>query len=98
MTGHLEDPMSDFEDAVRQARPAGAIHQAGMLDHQGLQLCTRCGLVLTDYRGAMVPEGQPPLQGWAPGASIEVFPGNPTQLVVVYELPDCEPLVGRPFA
>jgi len=68
------------------------IHIAGMMDHEGVQLCTRCGYVLTDYRGAMAPEGQEPLSGWAPGAHIEVITGNPRYSGVTDESPDCETL------
>jgi hypothetical protein len=53
------------------------VHVAGPLQADGLQLCRRCGFVLTDYRGAMVPEGQPPLGGWADGAHVKVLDGWP---------------------
>lgn len=47
------------------------IHQAGlMLDN--LQLCVRCGYVLSDYRNAAWPIGQPAPTGWPPGAHVEV--------------------------
>lgn len=67
------------------------IHQAGRyLDTQGLQYCDRCGEVLTDYRGAMIPVGDPPLAGWATGAFVEITEGNPRQFVVTTHPPTCE--------
>ncbi len=68
------------------------IHLAGVLDADGVQRCTRCDYILTDYRGAMVPEGQEPLSGWAVGASIEVLTGNPRYSGVTEDAPDCETL------
>lgn len=65
------------------------IHVAGPLDHEGLQRCTRCGYILTDYRGAMVPIDQPPLSGWEAGASIEVITGNPRYSGTTDAPPDC---------
>jgi len=65
------------------------IHQAGEMT-RGLQLCERCGEVLTDYRNAMVPVGTPPLRGWAVGASIEVITGNPRYSGVTDATPDCQ--------
>ena len=57
----------------------------------GVQVCRRCGVVLTDYRGAMVPEEDAhlPLRGWAEGAAIEVSEGNPRYSGVTTELPTC---------
>jgi hypothetical protein len=64
------------------------VHVAGeLLD--GLQRCLRCGVILTDYRYAMVPSDQGPLTGWAPGASIEVIDGNPMVFSTVDEPPNC---------
>lgn len=68
------------------------IHQAGNMTRRGVQICDRCGVILTDYRNAMVPEGSGPLSGWREGAFVEVFPGNPTQLAVTLEAPTCEEL------
>lgn len=34
---------------------------------EGVQECSRCGIILTDYRDCAVPAGSPPLQGLAPG-------------------------------
>ena len=42
-------------------------HLAGEMDRGGVQVCTRCGEIITDYRGVMVPDGTPPLRGFAPG-------------------------------
>jgi len=50
------------------------VHVAGPMAADGLQLCARCGCVLTDYRGSMVPseDATKPLRGWRPGAHVEV--------------------------
>jgi hypothetical protein len=66
------------------------VHEAGPLDETGVQRCVRCDFVLTDYRGAMVPEGSGPLYGWAEGASIEVLLGNPRYSGTTDQEPDCE--------
>ena len=42
-------------------------HVAGDMSPEGVQVCTRCGEVITDYRGAMVLDGTPPLRGWKAG-------------------------------
>jgi hypothetical protein len=54
-----------------------------------IQLCTRCGYVLTDYRNAMIPEGDPPLKGWEEGDNIEVVGINPKGLWPTVQPPDC---------
>lgn len=66
------------------------IHEAGPLDAVGLQICVRCGVILTDYRGAMVPDGSGPLGGWETGAAIDVYEGNPRMLSLTEDPPDCE--------
>lgn len=50
------------------------VHIAGPLTDDGLQLCIRCGIILTDYRGAEVPsrDAARPLRGWKAGAHIKV--------------------------
>jgi len=53
------------------------IHIAGELGKDGVQRCRRCGLILTDYRNSMVPEGSPPLGGFAEGIHVEVIAGYP---------------------
>jgi hypothetical protein len=68
------------------------IHVAGPMTHEGLQRCTRCGEILTDYRHAMIPDGDPPLVGWAEDACIEVLTGNPRFSGVTTDPPDCETL------
>ena len=69
------------------------IHEAGELTHEGLQRCTRCGIILTDYRNTVVPEGTPPLRGWAEGAFINVFQDDAFRgLEVVEDLPNCVPI------
>jgi hypothetical protein len=71
-------------------RPAaGGIHEAGPLEH-AVQLCRRCGAVLSDYRGAMIPIGDPPLVGWAIGAHVEVDGDNPRSSWVTEAAPTCE--------
>jgi hypothetical protein len=65
------------------------IHKAGPMI-AWVQLCTRSGEVLTDYRNAMYPEGTPPPSGWAEGAHIEVLTGNPRYSGVTDAAPDCE--------
>lgn len=67
------------------------IHIAGEFKND-IQHCLRCNYILTDYRNSMVPEGTPPMKGWAPGASIEVISGFPIQFIVVDEEPNCEKL------
>ena len=64
------------------------IHIAGPLVCDQ-QLCTRCGLVLSDYRNAMWPIGQPAPAGWAEGAHVEVIDGNPRQFLVTDDAADC---------
>lgn len=64
------------------------IHEAGPLV-DGIQECVRCGYVLTDYRHAMVPEGDPVPTGWAEGAFIEVSAGNPRYSSTTDEAPTC---------
>lgn len=67
------------------------VHIAGPLDESGVQTCTRCGYVLTDYRGAMVPDADrdKPLGGWAEGAHVEVIEGFPTYKGVTDAPADC---------
>jgi hypothetical protein len=65
------------------------IHVAGPLI-DGVQVCTRCECILTDYRGAMVEAGSPPLFGWAEGAHVEVVEGWPRSSSVTDAPPDCE--------
>jgi hypothetical protein len=65
------------------------IHKAGPLDSDGVQRCIRCGYILTDYRNSMVPEGTPPLRGFADGASVEVLGGYPKYSGVVEKAPTC---------
>lgn len=64
-------------------------HVAGPMEGQ-VQYCVICGTVLTDYRGAMVPIGQPPLRGWEEG---EVFVrGNMTSTKCpTHQFEDCKP-------
>lgn len=66
------------------------VHEAGELDASGVQLCRRCGCILTDYRFTMVPDGTPPLAGWAVGASVEITAGNPRYSGVTTDPPDCQ--------
>lgn len=65
------------------------IHLAGPY-WDGLQLCTRCGYVLTDYRDAMIPEDAPLPQGWPEGARIEVSSGNPRWSSTTDQAPTCK--------
>ena len=61
------------------------IHQAGPLHRGTIQCCLRCGYILTDYTGAMVPEADvhEGLAGWAVGAFIDVEDlGGMTQSLV----------------
>jgi hypothetical protein len=64
------------------------IHIAGAFDGD-IQRCTRCGVILTDYRHVMVPTGTPPLQGWAVDAHVEVIEGNPRGLWLTEDDADC---------
>lgn len=64
------------------------IHKAGPLI-EGVQRCSRCGVVLTDYRNAMVPDGSPPLRGFPVDASVEVFDGGPRGMGVTVVKPNC---------
>jgi hypothetical protein len=52
-------------------------HIVGEMTEEGIQGCVICGEIITDYRGAMVPEGTPPLRGFDAG-DIYVLKGNPT--------------------
>lgn len=66
------------------------IHVAGPLVAL-MQRCVRCGEVLNDYRGAMVPADDPrPLGGWQPGAHVEVFRGFPSYWTVTTDAPTCD--------
>jgi hypothetical protein len=47
------------------------IHEAGIL-RDGVQACKRCGVLLSDYRGAMVLAGEPELKGFALGAHVKI--------------------------
>lgn len=48
------------------------VHIAGPMIN-GLQVCSQCGAILSDYRGAQVPETDArPLTGWTVGAHVEV--------------------------
>lgn len=67
---------------------AGMIHIAGVLDDQGVQRCVRCGVVLINYNGAMVPVGSRPLGGWRQGAAVEVMGGFSG---VTEQSPNCWP-------
>ena len=71
--------------------PEWVVHEAGHLTSEGLQLCVRCGYVLTDYRNAMVPEEHAgePLRGWAIGARVGVTGTNPKQSFVTDDEPTC---------
>jgi hypothetical protein len=71
--------------------PLVTIHEAGPLVN-GLQECARCGYVLTDYRHAMIPEGDPEPCGWADGAFIEVSDGNPRYSSTTEDEPTCRRL------
>ena len=65
------------------------IHVAGpMIDW--VQVCERCGEVLSDYRNSMYPEGTPSPSGWTEGAHIEVLTWNPRYSGVTDAEPDCE--------
>jgi hypothetical protein len=65
------------------------VHEAGPLEG-ALQLCRRCGGILSDYRNAMIPSGDPPLVGWAIGARVEVDGDNPRSSWVTEAAPTCE--------
>jgi len=78
----------EFKPAAPQPAAAG-IHEAGPLEN-AVQLCRRCGAVLSDYRGAMIPIGDPPLVGWAIGAHVEISDGNPRSSWVTAAAPTCE--------
>jgi hypothetical protein len=67
------------------------IHVAGPLVNW-VQRCARCGEVLSDYRNAMIPEGDPLPVGWAVGAHIEMEGINPIRLCVTDDTPTCEEL------
>ena len=53
----------------RQAIPI--LHKAGELT-EGVQRCVICGFVLSDYRGAVVPEGQTLPKGWSDDGFVAV--------------------------
>ena len=63
--------------------PAVIFHVADPLSPDGIQRCGRCGFVLNDYRGVMVPHGTPPLRGWEAGARIVILAGNPRYSYIV---------------
>lgn len=73
------------------------IHLAGVL-FAGVQICTRCGDVLTDYRGAMVPEGQEALAGWAIGAFVETGGTNPKWQSLTSDQPTCQTITADAMA
>lgn len=65
------------------------IHVAGPM-REWLQICARCGEILSDYRNAMIPAGDPLPRGWAVGAHVEITRGVPTQFAVTTAIPTCE--------
>lgn len=66
------------------------IHVAGPMI-EWVQRCTRCDVVLNDYRNAAWPEGQPAPTGFEDGAHIdmETHPGFRAQMITE-DPPDCE--------
>ena len=70
-------------------KPATVHHAGPLID--GVQLCTRCDYVLTDYRGAMLLDSDElGARGWPVGASIEVSAGVPRFLSTTDDPPNCE--------
>lgn len=71
------------------------VHIAGPMSADGVQLCVRCGHILTDYRGAMVPteDAKKPLGGWAVGAHVETEGANPAWSGVTNKPADCKAVV-----
>lgn len=64
----MDDVDRTFSDDISR-RPKVRVHVAGVLRDE-VQRCIRCGQILSDYRGAMVPRGSRPLSGFAVGAPI----------------------------
>jgi len=70
--------------------PLAVIHIAGP-NAGGVQGCSRCGTILSDYRRAMVAlepgaTKAPALPGWTPGKEVLVMEGNPRFLALVESL------------
>ena len=58
-----DDVDRTFSDDISR-RPKVRVHVAGIL-LDGVQRCVRCSMILSDYRGAMVPRGTRQPRGFA---------------------------------
>lgn len=71
------------------------VHVAGAMSG-GVQHCVICGLVLTDMRGAVSPDGMGGDCGWGQGAEIVVLTSGPRTdmrvLGITKRVPHCTPL------
>lgn len=54
-------------------------HVVGPLLDSGVQECSRCGEIVTDYRNTMVPAGTPPLTGLSVGSKYVKIENGPGQ-------------------
>lgn len=64
-------------------------HIAGSLS-DGVQRCTRCGMILCDYRNSMVPEGATVPRGFAPGPVFVMGPVTTTIAPQNVTINECE--------
>lgn len=60
-------------------------HLAGAYE-SGLQICIRCGAVLTDHSGTVMTCDNSVLRGWPEGALLYITGSNPVQTTVVMPL------------
>lgn len=70
----------------------GFHHVAGPMEG-GVQRCTRCGEILTDFRNTMTEINQPAPTGWGEGSVIEAH-GSYSSLIqdlMDITLPSCQP-------
>ena len=85
----LEARLASLRHVSAGAPALPGIHEAGPLEYN-VQLCRRCTGILSDYRGAMIPVGDPPLVGWAIGSHVEIAAGNPRSAWLTDAAPDCK--------
>jgi hypothetical protein len=64
------EPMEGSAFDTKEPQPV--LHVAGKMVEGGVQKCSRCDEVLSDYRNTMAPEGTPAPTGFRPGLLVVV--------------------------